>query len=191
LSSLSAVAIGLGVVGLVLLVMSFWWDLKNNVAAPLLGDALLKLLRADNRDRALKLCDALAPTSPYSVVARGALELRIPARDPQAGPAADYRSPVAERSFEVRVREALWMLVREGSRSIDRRVLQSIAGCAFIGAAAVLGAMSELVPFYQALGAGLAAVVIAGLNLRKRARMRGDLLRLSELLEPWVQRADA
>lgn len=191
MSGLTALAIGLAAVGVALLVWSFWWDLRNNVAGPLLGDALLKLLRADNRERALKLCNALEPTSPYFVVARGALELRIPPRDPQPGTAADYRSPVAERSFEVRVREALWMLVREAARLVDHRVLLSMAGCAFIGVASVLGAISGLVHGYQALGAGLAAVAIAALNLRKRVRMRRELVQLSELLEPWVLREDA
>jgi hypothetical protein len=160
---------------------------RYNLAGPLYNEQIRKLMRADNRERALKLASSV-PDSPYTLLTTVALTRRLPVRDPEASMPADYRSAREERSFEERVRS---MLDEERVRRI--RAVTRAAMLTALGAVVLLGvsAIAQRLGFVRplaSLGIAIALILLAVRALATRAKIRRELVELQLLLEPFVQR---
>lgn len=161
--------------GVVLFVMGavrLWF--RYHLPGGLYNEQILKLLRADNRERALKLASLVRET-PYGMLTIAALSQTA---------ATDYRSGTGERALDVRERVAAQRAL--AMQRVTGATMQAVAGAALTLVAVALAGVLHLVdPWWSPLAAIVAGVAMA-LALRMRARIARDLAALAETLEPFM-----
>lgn len=171
--------------GALVLVTSFHAAMQLNLNAKVFLAAMEKLLRNQRRERARLL--SRASNAPVAVVARHALDLRLPRFDPE-GHGGDYRKAPGQ-DFEERVRETLAPVVEAQLARYRLSLYSSVLALVSLGTATALvwreGVHGMAGVGWAALGLGLLAAL---LNVRRYLRAKGDLAWTVDAFAPFVER---
>lgn len=153
--------------------------------APMFLTQIRKLLSANNRQRAIKLCMA-APDLPVLRLARHALELRLPPSPPVGDSIGGYRDSVGGQPLDSRAREALQIQAVTGMAVIDRWWRRSMIAATPVVLCAVPLLVMREGPLPLVLGGVAVAAALTAFATFRRESIRKGMTLCIDTLAPCV-----